>query len=72
MYEFNNDNTSNANSNWYLLTYDNSFIYINNLHKFIQLTDLKLPYTYMNIILKLSFQLVIIQVAQVFYYQMKV
>jgi glycoprotein-N-acetylgalactosamine 3-beta-galactosyltransferase len=47
MYELNNDNTTTRiKFNWFLLTDDDSFIYINNLRKFIQSTDSELPYTY--------------------------
>jgi glycoprotein-N-acetylgalactosamine 3-beta-galactosyltransferase len=32
--------------NWYLLVDDDTFIYIDNLYKFIESTDSKMPYTY--------------------------
>jgi glycoprotein-N-acetylgalactosamine 3-beta-galactosyltransferase len=32
--------------NWYLLVDDDTFIYIDNLYKFIESTDSKIPYTY--------------------------
>jgi len=43
MYEL-NDNTTKFN--WYLLVDDDTFIYIDNLYKFLKSTDSKLPYTY--------------------------
>jgi len=43
MYELNNNETR---FNWYLLVDDDTFIYTDNLYKFIKLTDSKLAYTY--------------------------
>jgi glycoprotein-N-acetylgalactosamine 3-beta-galactosyltransferase len=43
MYEL-NDNTTKFN--WYLIVDDDTFIYIDNLYKFIKSIDSKLPYTY--------------------------
>ena len=43
MYEINDNRTR---FNWYLLVDDDTFIYTDNLYKFITLTDSKLAYTY--------------------------
>jgi glycoprotein-N-acetylgalactosamine 3-beta-galactosyltransferase len=43
MYELNNNTTK---FNWFLFVDDDTFIYIDNLYKFIKSTDSKLPYTY--------------------------
>ena len=43
MYELNDNRTR---FNWYLIADDDTFIYIDNLYKFIKSTDSKLAYTY--------------------------